>query len=273
VLVTVLTDVYRQFEATALGDALDDLCSPNDNYGWSSAGIYAFWRPDNQEVLYIGLANDLSIRFRQHNGLMKCDPKCCKVNETAAFFASEDKLGFSVFVQSPLMQTATGRSPKDAVAFVLNEQIKQDVRCHEGLFIELWRLFSGSIPPWNKVGGADEGRALAKLLHDDVGINDMAAIASEPTAVAKRFGKDLLKALTRKGATEIVAKSTIRELSGNPYWEGHEEQILHAARMIMVMSSKSLDEAIDSLPQMHSSYRERIDAIRNEGYLIRSLPY
>lgn len=47
----------------AEANAIDDLCSPKDNYGWASAGIYCFW-------VYIGLAGDLAERFKQHNGIL-----------------------------------------------------------------------------------------------------------------------------------------------------------------------------------------------------------
>ena len=37
---TVIIDAYRKEEALEMADAIDDLCSPTDNYGWASAGIY-----------------------------------------------------------------------------------------------------------------------------------------------------------------------------------------------------------------------------------------
>ena len=39
---TVIIDAYRKEEALEMADAIDDLCSPTDNYGWASAGIYCF---------------------------------------------------------------------------------------------------------------------------------------------------------------------------------------------------------------------------------------
>lgn len=68
---TVIIDAYSNNETEEMAKAIDDLCSPNDNYGWASAGIYSFWDYDKHEVLYIGLARDLSERFCQHNGLLK----------------------------------------------------------------------------------------------------------------------------------------------------------------------------------------------------------
>ena len=67
---TVIIDAYRENEKQQMADAIDDLCCPNDNYGWASAGIYCFWDYYTHEVLYIGLAGDLAERFMQHNGLL-----------------------------------------------------------------------------------------------------------------------------------------------------------------------------------------------------------
>ena len=67
---TVIIDAYRKEEALEMADAIDDLCSPTDNYGWASAGIYCFWDYYAEAVLYIGLAGDLAERFKQHNGIL-----------------------------------------------------------------------------------------------------------------------------------------------------------------------------------------------------------
>lgn len=38
---TVILDAYSPDETKELADAIDDLCCPNDGYGWASAGIYS----------------------------------------------------------------------------------------------------------------------------------------------------------------------------------------------------------------------------------------
>ena len=53
---TVIIDAYRKEEALEMAEAIDDLCGPNDNYGWASAGIYCFWDYYIEEILYIALA-------------------------------------------------------------------------------------------------------------------------------------------------------------------------------------------------------------------------
>lgn len=40
---TIIIDAYRKDEAVKISEALDDLCSPTDNYGCASAGVYCFW--------------------------------------------------------------------------------------------------------------------------------------------------------------------------------------------------------------------------------------
>ena len=67
---TVIMDAYRKEEIYEMASAIEDLCSPNDSYGWASAGIYCFWDYCAEEILYIGLAGDLAERFRQHNGIL-----------------------------------------------------------------------------------------------------------------------------------------------------------------------------------------------------------
>ena len=52
---TVIIDAYRKDEAIEMAKAIDDLCSPKDNYGWASAGIYCFWDYYAEAVPYVGL--------------------------------------------------------------------------------------------------------------------------------------------------------------------------------------------------------------------------
>ena len=67
---TVIIDAYRREDTLEMANAIDDLCSPKDNYGWASAGIYCFWDYYAEAILYIGLAGDLAERFKQHNGIL-----------------------------------------------------------------------------------------------------------------------------------------------------------------------------------------------------------
>ena len=69
--------MYGNDERTEMRDAIDDIASPLDSYGFASAGIYVFFDPIKFEVLYIGLAGDLAQRFAQHNGLASMPASVC----------------------------------------------------------------------------------------------------------------------------------------------------------------------------------------------------
>ena len=73
--------------------------SPEDIYGWASAGIYCFWDIQTRQPLYIGLAVDLGSHFQQHNGLKQCDPRGCKLQRIQQYFSEYEAIGYSVLVQ------------------------------------------------------------------------------------------------------------------------------------------------------------------------------
>ncbi|WP_243137016.1 hypothetical protein [Alkaliphilus serpentinus] len=107
---TVIIDAYSKDERQEIADSIDDLCSPKDNYGWASAGIYCFWDYYAEEVLYIGLASDLADRFKQHNGIKPVDGSSSKYAKIEEYFESNERLGYTIFVQSPLSQPLTYRN-------------------------------------------------------------------------------------------------------------------------------------------------------------------
>lgn len=78
---TIIMDSYKADEAESMSQNIDEICSPMDTVGWASAGIYSFWDYYTKDVLYIGLASDLCVRFRQHNGLLPIDENACKVRQ------------------------------------------------------------------------------------------------------------------------------------------------------------------------------------------------
>ena len=51
---TIIMDSYVADEAKTIANNLDIICSPMNNMGWASAGIYSFWNYYTKEVLYIG---------------------------------------------------------------------------------------------------------------------------------------------------------------------------------------------------------------------------
>jgi hypothetical protein len=109
---TVIIDAYKKDETYEIAYAINDICCANDNYGWSSAGIYCFWNYYTREIFYIGLAVDLHQRFMQHNGLAKVDNNSCKYDEITGYFDSYDKIGYTIFVQSPLSQPTIYKNKK-----------------------------------------------------------------------------------------------------------------------------------------------------------------
>ncbi|PUA39251.1 hypothetical protein C8Z91_10500 [Paenibacillus elgii] len=92
---TIIMDAYRKEEIGQIAFALDDLCSATDSYGWASSGIYCYWNYYTNELLYIGLAVDLTERFKQHNGLIPVDPASCKYGKIMEYFQANEKLVFT----------------------------------------------------------------------------------------------------------------------------------------------------------------------------------
>lgn len=107
---TIIMDSYKADEAESMSQNIDEICSPMDTVGWASAGIYSFWDYYTKDVLYIGLASDLCVRFRQHNGLLPIDENACKVRQIQDYFSGHERLGYSILVQSPMSQPIVHRN-------------------------------------------------------------------------------------------------------------------------------------------------------------------
>ena len=209
---TVILDAYTLAETKDLAYAIDDLCSPNDSYGWASAGIYSFWDYNTHEVLYIGLASDLAIRFQQHNGLLSMPEEGCKYAHIQEYFTSHEKLGYTIFVQSPFSQPMVHRNKElfqkmaaehnSTIQDYVSDQGITDIKRGEGILIESFNKYYGRLPAWNKVGGSIEGQR--HVMPNNINI-------------VKSFSETQLYA-----ANPIVSRSTIRELSNNSMYEGFE---------------------------------------------------
>lgn len=114
---TIIMDSYKSDEVELMSQYIDDLCSPMDLYGWASAGIYSFWDYYTKEILYIGLASDLYVRFRQHNGLLPISENACKFKQIRSYFSLHERLGYSILVQSPLSQPIVHRNKEQYQIF------------------------------------------------------------------------------------------------------------------------------------------------------------
>lgn len=97
--VTIVREVFRDQDRVAVRDAIEEIASPLDGYGWSSAGIYAFWDPETHRDPLLGLATDLPYRFGQHTGLVKCRPTSCKIVQIDGS-RSVRKLGYTLPLQT-----------------------------------------------------------------------------------------------------------------------------------------------------------------------------
>jgi len=255
---TVIIDAYRKEEATQIAHAVDDLCSPKDNYGWASAGIYCFWDYYIEEVLYIGLASDLSERFKQHNGILPVGDTSSKQRKIDKYFESNDRLGFSIFVQSPLSQPLTHRNKEQYQEFandlnspvedMLSDQGRQDIKRVEGILIEAFRKRHGHFPPWNDIGGSTMGQKL---------------VMENNYNIVRSFCKP-----DDYARNPIVSRSTIRELSANPTYAGFEN-FLHAVRMNMLIHGMEYDEAL-AFANRYDSY-SCYQRIVDNGYLKKHL--
>ncbi|KMT21580.1 hypothetical protein [Clostridium cylindrosporum] len=252
---TVIIDAYKKDEANEIAYALEDLCSPNDYYGWASAGVYCFWDYYTKEVLYIGLAVDLCERFKQHNGIIKVDDNSCKLKQIEKYFSNKEKLGYSIFVQSVLSQPIVHRNER-SYRKILGENFsredyvgqlgQQHIKEVEGILIESYRKVNGSYPKWNIIGGSLDGQSVATI-----------------------GNYSIIKAFNDFGLNPIVSRCTLRELSQNPTYERYEND-LHAVRMMVLNTGISFDKAFKfySKADILNTYGEMINVNYFEKKLV-----
>ncbi|KSW29385.1 hypothetical protein [Cellulomonas sp. B6] len=226
---TVLWDVYTRDQTPEVHRALDGVASAEDNYGWASTAVYAFYDPGRtgtrngvDPLLYIGLAVDVPNRFAQHNALYPTPARSCKREQIAHWFTEHERLGFATFVQSPLDQAHVARFKKAidgdvdwSEEFAYDQDSRDAIATLEGQLIEASRLGTGALPRWNKVGGSRTGAGQAK----------------------GGIGASLIALLT--GATDnlFVARRSIRELWTDDEACEFEMDLLHPARTQALMSA------------------------------------
>jgi GIY-YIG catalytic domain. len=231
---TVILDTYKKSDKLLIAKALDELCSPKDSYGWGSAGIYCFWDYYNEEILYIGLASDLTERFKQHNGLSRVNDDSCKYKYIEKYFENNDRLGYSIFAQSPLSQPLTHKNKKkyskiaedinSPVEDMISDQGKVDIKLVEGLLIESYRIKHGHFPPWNDIGGSVEGQR---------------RVMANNYNIVKSFCSP-----QDYEVNPIMSKSTLRELAENPSYSSFES-FLHVVRMNMLIHGLDYQSALN----------------------------
>ncbi|AUM63290.1 GIY-YIG nuclease family protein [Brevibacillus sp. 7WMA2] len=234
---TIIIDAYRIEEMNQIAYALDDLCSATESYGWASSGIYSYWDYYTNELYYIGLAVDLAERFKQHNGLLSVDPSSCKYEKIKEYFQTNEKLGFSVFVQSPLSQAVTrnniykwfGYDPEEfSIRDFTKDSNRTKLKILEGILIETYCMNKGVLPPWNAIAGSVTGQQKAK-----------------------KESYDIIKFLTSMEPSPFTARYSLRELSNDSVAERHEN-FLHAARSFTLNTGISFKQALEMI-RMHDS--------------------
>jgi hypothetical protein len=204
-LCTVISDSYTTDERAEVGDALSTLLTL-DSPDWSRKGVYAYWDRETHELLYLGLASDLPLRFAQHNGLASHSGGN-KKKEIDEHFLHRTHLGFTIVIQGAAVAI------HDAIVgldFTLGVRSDELIAVGEGQLIETHRLVHGHRPPWNNKGGAKEGTRWA-----------MAAPA-------------LLNVLAARRSSLFVARRSLRDLARDDAAKSYEAAI-HAARMRATM--------------------------------------
>lgn len=254
---TVIIDAYQKSETMELAEAIEDLCSPNDSYGWASAGIYCFWDYYFEEILYIGLAVNLSERFKQHNGILPLK-KGSKQEKIEQYFSCNERLGYTIFVQSPFSQPLVHRNRSQYQKFaiqknapvqdLLSKEGRDNIHRVEGILIEAYRRRHGHFPPWNEIGGSIEGQN--SVLPNNYNI---VKSFSNPDDYARN---------------PIVSRSTIRELSNNADYVAFESY-LHTVRMYMLIFGMEYQEALQFTIE-HDDYHT-IDRLKEAKYFEKHL--
>ncbi|WP_163134874.1 hypothetical protein [Agarivorans sp. Alg241-V36] len=225
-LATYIRDMYKESDKEKLADAIEEIASAVDVNGWASSGVYCFWDPQTNHILYIGLASDLYNRFREHNGLKPCLAKGCKKEPIASWFKDNDYLGYSILVQSRLSQTEVARNNGKLIKSYASDLYdpREAIGISEGLLIETEKLKHGQLPPWNKISGASYGKNKASQMHIE-----------------------LTELFTGKRTDLRVAQKTIREIASSAEFESFE-LFLHGVRQMMAITDWTFGRAWNELP-------------------------
>lgn len=257
---TIIMDSYKANEKELMANNIDEICSPMDSFGWDSAGIYSFWDYCTKDVLYIGLASDLCVRFKQHNGLLPIAENACKVRQIENYFLSHERLGYSILVQSPMSQPIIHRNealyrkflevPEEIpITNYAGEEGLEHIRQAEGQLIESYRQVMGAVPPWNKIGGDRFSRRYASEN------NYLYVVRAFASGTPDNY---------------LISRSTIRELAENAMYEWFEMQ-LHGLRMMMLTEPMSFDEAVSIQKKLNPYFEEQWNRIIDTKYLDKEL--
>lgn len=285
-MATIILDSFTMAEAQEIASALDMLCSPLDNYAFSSAAIYAFWSIPEREVLYIGLAKDVALRFRQHLNLIACDPNCCKVREVNDYFATKDRIGYSIVVQSTMCSPLTAEDQQaiqnalddDAATIDVTDvfEAEENIAVAEGMLIELFEQLADRLPKWNKIRGSKRGKKRRSFFSAFDNLRSVQGLLAGKTfeEIEQEFAAEgppyeLLLNLEGSELSELNARATLREIADDATVCEHE-LLLHGIRMLMV-SGHSFDQSLETQLASNEFAKARIDQMKVDGYWDRKV--
>ncbi len=205
-LCTAISDAYRTDERADVYEALTRVLGPGQA-DWTTKGVYAYWDFDSHELLYVGLANDLPGRFAQHNGITR-HAGGNKTVEIAGYFATRERLGFTVLIQSKAVQIL---EDINAIDPTLGAVARNIIEVGEGQLIEMHRLVHGRWPAWNKTGGAKAGQRWATAAR---GLLDVLSLSRDSLFTARRPLRVVAEDLRIRFYESTVHASRMRAVMG-----------------------------------------------------------
>ncbi|MGH1117191.1 GIY-YIG nuclease family protein [Bacillus paranthracis] len=176
--------------------------------------------------------------------------KGCKLKKIQEYFNTQEKIGYSIFVQSYLHQPVYSENKAeweqfDTSQFPSVQQALEDIKRVEGILIETYRMRHNDLPPWNKIGGEIAGQKVA------TGGNYI-----------------FIESLTKQNFSPFTAKHTLREISESATYLAFEE-FLHSVRMNMLVGI-SFDNALNNIKRFE---KFTYDRIIEAGYLNHELSF
>lgn len=249
---TFIPETYTWNQRELLADAIDEVLSPNDTWGFASNGLYFFWDYYTKEILYIGISVDLKQRFREHNGLIQSNTTSNKFNQIQDYFSNHEKLGYTIFAQTPESQTRSSRNIHEFSEVTnytdeINRNLRRALNIFEGLFIQQFFNIHNAYPLWNSIHSSHIGAEIAN------------------TNVLQNFEQDVVS----DPESFLSSRCSIKTLSSNSmftFWEVR----LNLARSWAIYTHMNWDEAfMHNYKNSNLTRKEIYNEIIRSNYLNR----
>jgi hypothetical protein len=189
--------------------------------------------------LYLGLANDLPTRFEQHNDLVSHGGGN-KTKEINDYFDKKPYLGFTIVVQGAAVALHDRMVELD---FTLGVRSDELIAVGEGQLIETHRLVHGKRPPWNKAGGARQGKRMATASSS---LLDLLAARRSSLFMARRSLRDIVGDRDARSYEASIHASRMRATMDahhvGPFPDDQEELLGAITRITMLSAGHLLDE-------------------------------